>query len=89
MNRQHKHDFVETWTGPLAEGFDRETDLATLTVYLQKLSDDDLLEILLPRLSDTELADFFKLVSTTLKRHLSGAEYHELFLKESPAQSRE
>ncbi|MDR2366713.1 MAG: cytoplasmic protein [Deltaproteobacteria bacterium] len=89
MNRQHKHDFVETWTGLLAEGFDRETDLATLTVYLQKFSDDELLEVLLPRLSDEELSVFFKLVAVTLRRHLSDVEYHNLFLKESPAQSRE
>ncbi|MDR2302414.1 MAG: cytoplasmic protein [Deltaproteobacteria bacterium] len=89
MDRQHKHDFVETWTGPLAEGFDRETDLATLTVYLQKLSDDDLMEILLPRLSDEELTAFFKLVAVTLKRHLSDVEYHDLFLKQSPAKSRD
>jgi hypothetical protein len=88
MSSQHKHDFVENWTGPLAEGFDRETDLATLTVYLQKFSDDDLLEVLLPRLSDEELSEFFRIVAVTLRRHLSDAEYHNLFLKESPAQSR-
>ncbi|MDR1309140.1 MAG: cytoplasmic protein [Deltaproteobacteria bacterium] len=89
MMPQHRHEFVETWTGPLAQGFDRETDLATLAVYLQKLSDDDLLEILLPRLSGGELEEFFRLVSVTLKRHLSDAEYHDLFLKESPSQSRD
>ncbi|MDR3134470.1 MAG: cytoplasmic protein [Deltaproteobacteria bacterium] len=86
---QHKHEFVEKWTGPLAEGFDRETDLATLAVYLQKFSDDDLLEVLLPRLSQGELAEFFRLVAVTLKRHLSDVEYHSLFLKESPAGSRD
>jgi hypothetical protein len=88
MSTQHKHDFVETWTGPLAEGFDRETDLATLTVYLQKLSDDNLMEVLLPRLSAEELSEFFKLIAVTLKRHLSDVEYHQLFLKESPSKSR-
>jgi TorA maturation chaperone TorD len=81
---QHKHDFVEGWTGPLAQGFDRPTDEATLKVYLQKLSDDDLLEALLPRLSDEELAEFFRLVAATLRRHLSDREYHDLFLKEPP-----
>ncbi|MDR1487374.1 MAG: cytoplasmic protein [Deltaproteobacteria bacterium] len=88
MTSIHKHDFVETWTGPLAQGFDRETDLATLQVYLQKFSDDDLMERLLPRLSEEELADFFRLLAVTLKKHLSDAEYHDLFLKQSPAQSR-
>ena len=82
---QHKHEFVETWTGPLAQGFDRPTDEATLKVYLQKFSDDELLEAILPRLSDGELEEFFRLVAVTLRRHLSDAEYHELFLKEAPA----
>ncbi|MDR0355952.1 MAG: cytoplasmic protein [Deltaproteobacteria bacterium] len=87
MNRLHKHDFVETWTGPLAQGFDRETDLATLQVYLQKFSDDALMEALLPRLSDEELAEFFKIIGQTLRRHLSDMEYHDLFVKEPPAES--
>lgn len=82
---QHKHDFVETWTGPLAQGFDRPTDEATLQVYLQKLSDDDLMTALLPRLGDEELSEFFRLVGETLRRHLTDVEYHELFLKETPA----
>jgi hypothetical protein len=72
----------------LAQGFDREMDLATLQVYLQKLSDDDLMEALLPRLSEEELDVFFRLVAATLKKHLSDVEYHDLFLKQSPAQSR-
>jgi hypothetical protein len=87
--RQHTHDFVEQWTGPLAEGFDRETDLATLQVYLQKFSDDLLMEKLLPRLSDDEISQLFRIVGQTLSRHLSRQEYHGLFLKESPSQSRE
>jgi TorA maturation chaperone TorD len=86
---QHSHEFVETWDGPLAEGFDRETDLATLQVYLQKFSDDELLAKLLPRLSAEEITAIFRLIGETLSRHLSRAEYHGLFLKESPGQSRE
>jgi TorA maturation chaperone TorD len=89
MKRQHSHEFVETWDGPLAEGFDRETDLATLQVYLQKFSDDNLMEKLLPRLSDEEVSLIFGMIGRTLSRHLSRAEYHGLFLKESPGLSRE
>jgi hypothetical protein len=89
MTRQHSHDFAEEYTGPLAEGFDREIDLATLQVYLQKFSDDLLLERLLPRLSDGEITNLFRTVGEYLSRHLSREEYHELFLKESPSQSRE
>jgi TorA maturation chaperone TorD len=73
----------------LAEGFDRETDLATLQVYLQKFSDDQLMEKLLPRLSDEEISQIFRVIGQTLSRHLSREEYHGLFLKEAPGLSRE
>jgi hypothetical protein len=84
MKKQHHHDFVETYAGPLAHGLDRESDLATLTVYLQKLSDDDLAAILLPRLTRSEVDALFDLIATTLRRHLSEEEYHRLFLREEP-----
>jgi hypothetical protein len=85
---RHTHDFVETWTGLLAEGFDRETDLATLQVYLQKLSDDEVMKRVLPRLSREEMDAYFRLIETTLKRHLTPGEYHAFFLTDSPSQSR-
>ncbi len=84
MKRQHRHDFVESYTGPLAQGLDPETDLATLQVYLQKLSDDELMERLLPRLEQDEIERFFDLIASCLRRHLSEEEYHELFLREFP-----
>jgi hypothetical protein len=86
---QHSHEFVENWTGPLAEGFDHETDLATLQVYLQKFSDDELMSRLLPRLTQAEISQLFRVIGETLSRHLSREEYHGLFLKESPGLSKE
>ncbi|MDR2340114.1 MAG: cytoplasmic protein [Deltaproteobacteria bacterium] len=88
MSPQHTHDFVETWAGLLAEGFDKETDLATLQVYLQKFSDDEVMKRILPRLSQEEISSLFGILGDTLRRHLSREEYHQLFLKESPSQSR-
>ncbi|MCL2029272.1 MAG: cytoplasmic protein [Deltaproteobacteria bacterium] len=87
-DRQHRHDFVETYTGPLAHGLGRDTDLATLQVYLQKLSDDDLMDRLLPRLTAEEVDHFLDLIGRTLSRHLSGEEYHQLFLRVAPKGSR-
>ncbi|MDR1045301.1 MAG: cytoplasmic protein [Candidatus Adiutrix sp.] len=84
MKIQHKHEFVEIYTGPLAHGLDRESDLATLQVYLQKISDDDLMAKLLPRLSQKEIDGFFNLLAVTLRRHFSEEEYHELFLRDFP-----
>jgi hypothetical protein len=86
---KHTHEFVETWTGLLAEGFDRETDLATLEVYFQKFSDDEVMKRILPKLSQEEIERFFRLLEETLRRHLSHEEYHEFFLKDSPSQSRQ
>lgn len=84
MKKQHNHEFVETYTGALAQGLDYETDLATLQAYLQKLSDDELMEKLLPRLERGEIDQFFDLIARCLRLHLSDEEYHELFLRDFP-----
>ncbi len=78
----HTHHFVETYDGLVGFGLDRPTDESTIVYYLQKFSDDRLLEILVKRLSDEELEALFHTISTTLKRHLSESEYHRLFLKD-------
>jgi hypothetical protein len=88
MAGQHRHDFAETYAGLLAQGLDRDTDLATLQVYLQKFSDDDLMALLLPRLTQEEVDSFLELVGRTLRRHLTVEEYHRLFLRVPPERSR-
>jgi TorA maturation chaperone TorD len=80
------HTFVETYDGLLGFGLDRETDEATVTVYLQKFSDDTLMEKIIPRMTDDELDDVFTLVSQLLKRHLAEDEYHSLFLEQAEGQ---
>ncbi|MBF0525102.1 MAG: cytoplasmic protein [Deltaproteobacteria bacterium] len=79
---KHSHTFVETYNGLLGFGLDRKIDENTVIVYLQKLSDDNLMAQLRDRLSDQELSDIFNFVSTILKRHLTEPEYHQHFLKE-------
>jgi hypothetical protein len=87
MNEKtHTHNFVNQYLGLVGFGLDRETDLKSLMVYLQKFSDDTLLETLLPRLSQGEIDETVDLISRILKTHLSEEEYHCLFLKEDPAQ---
>lgn len=78
----HSHAFVEDYDGMVAYGLNRETDEKTLIYYLQKFSDDDLIETLAPRMTDEELGQVFELLSILLRRHLSEPEYHRLFLKE-------
>lgn len=79
----HSHRFVEDYEGPLAFGMDRKTDENTVTVYLQKFSDDRLMDVMRRRMSDQDLTVLFDLLSGLMNRHLSEAEYHALFLKES------
>ncbi len=79
---QHSHNFVETYRGMVGFGLNRETDENTIVYYLQKISDDALMEVLKKRLNDKELAVLFDLISDLLHNHLSNKEYHSLFLKE-------
>lgn len=80
--KTHAHDFVETYTGLVGFGFDRDTDEKTIIYYLQKFSDDDLMRTLMERCSEQDLEEIFQLVTRLMKRHLSEPEYHRLFLKE-------
>lgn len=77
----HTHQFVERYAGLLGFGWDRKTDESTLQVYLQKFSDDKLMEKILPRLSGAEMDEVFDLITRLLRHHLSESEYHLLFLK--------
>ena len=79
---RHSHEFVEHYEGLIGFGLDRETDEATVIYYLQKFSDDGLMELLRKRLTDGELDEIFSLVSRLLKKHLSEEEYHRYFIKE-------
>ncbi len=79
--KTYSHEFVETYDGPVAVGLSREIDEATLTLYLQKLSDDRLMETLRGRLPDEEIHEMIERIIQLLRRHLSHQEYHELFLR--------
>ena len=78
----HKHCFVEEYDGMVAFGLSREVDEKSLMYYLQKFSDDDLLKVLVPRMSDDEINRLFDAVSQIMRNHLNDTEYHKLFLKE-------
>jgi hypothetical protein len=79
---QHSHHFVETYDGLVGYGLDRETNENTLVYYLQKFSDDELMKVLMSRLSDMEMDDMFDRISALLNRYLTEEEYHRLFLKQ-------
>jgi len=79
---KHSHQFVETYRGPVAFGLTREIDEASLVVYLQKFSDDRLIEVLRSRLSDEEILQTVDWITGLLRKHLTEKEYHLLFLRE-------
>jgi len=80
--KQHTHNFVETYQELVGFGLDRETDEKTIIYYLQKFSDDRLIEVLTKKMSSNELEEIFSLLTRILKTHLTESEYHRLFLKE-------
>lgn len=79
---KHRHAFVDEYDGMVAFGFSREVDEKSMTYYLQKFSDDDLVKLMMPRLSDDEINQLFEIVSHLMKKHLTDAEYHRYFLKD-------
>ena len=85
----YSHEFAETYRGPVAFGLSREIDEATLVVYLQKFSNDQLMERIRGRLSDEEIRQTLDWITGLLRKHLSHEEYHRFFLgeKECPPAS--
>ncbi len=79
---KHTHRLVETYAGLVGFGLDRKTDEKTTVYYLQKFSDDELMEHLIVRLTDDELNEIFSMLTRLLKKHLTDTEYHSLFLKD-------
>ncbi len=79
---KHSHNFVETYDDLVGFGLDRETDENTVIFYLQKFSDDKLMEKIIKQLTDDELDEIFSIISRLLKKHLTEPDYHKLFLKD-------
>ena len=79
---EHHHRFIDEYDGLVGFGFNRETDEKTVIYYLQKFSDDAVMQTLIKRLTDQDLTEIFNLLTRLLKSHLSENEYHSLFLKD-------
>lgn len=79
----HSHDFIEVFDGFIGFGLNRESDRDTVIYYLQKFSDDQMMELIRKRLTDEECQTLFNLISGLLRKHLTEPEYHRYFLKEN------
>ena len=76
------HRFVEEYDGLVGLGFSREVDEYTITCYLQRFSDDQLMALIRSRMSDTDMEELFNLIARLMKQYLTEEEYHEHFLKD-------
>ena len=79
---KHSHRFVEEYDGLVGFGLTREADEHTLTYYLQKFSDDELMALIRGRMSDADMQELFNLLGRLLKTYLNDEEYHNYFLKD-------
>lgn len=82
MMPRHSHRFVEEYDGLVAFGLGREENENTITYYLQKFSDDELMALIRGRMSDSDLEELFTLLGRLLKQYLTEEEYHRVFLKD-------
>jgi hypothetical protein len=80
--QKHSHKFVEEYDGLVGFGLSREVDEHTLTYYLQKFSDDQLMTLIRGRMSDEDMEEMFNLIGRLLKEYLNDEEYHSYFLKD-------
>ena len=58
----HSHRFVEEYEGLVGFGLDRDTDANTLTYYLQKFADDDLMAVMRERMSGEDMEELVGLM---------------------------
>ena len=79
---KHSHKFVEEYGGLVGFGLSREVDENTLTYYLQKFSDDQLMALIRSRMSEEDMEELFNLMGRLLKEYLNDEEYHTYFLKD-------
>lgn len=80
---KHRHEFVNQFdSSSIAFGINRSLDEKSFIAFLQKFADDDLMKLLVERLSDYELVKVVDYVTGILKNHLTEEEYHRYFLKD-------
>jgi hypothetical protein len=84
---KHSHRFVEEYDGFLGFGLNREVDGKTLTCYLQKFSDDQLMTLLRSRMSSEDMDTLSDLLIRLMKKYLTDEEYHRYFLKDEEEES--
>lgn len=63
-------------------GMNRSLDEQSLAIFLQRVTCDELLATLIPRLEDGEVSSVVDFLTGLMHKHLTKQEYHRLFLKD-------
>lgn len=76
------HRFIQEYDGLVGFGLSREVDEYTLTYYLQRFSEDELMALIRGRMSQEDMEELFNLITRLMKQYLTEEEYHKHFLKD-------
>jgi hypothetical protein len=76
------HRFIQEYDGLVGFGLSREVDECTITYYLQRFSEDELMALIRGRMSQEDMEELFNLVTRLMKQYLTEEEYHKHFLKD-------
>ncbi|MFZ5764349.1 MAG: hypothetical protein ACOY4H_01985 [Thermodesulfobacteriota bacterium] len=63
-------------------GLNRHCDEASLAAFVQLFASSELLNTLIPRMTEADITATVDFLTGLIKRHLSESEYHRLFLGE-------
>jgi hypothetical protein len=63
-------------------GLNRDTDERSLAVFLQMFTSAEMMDTLIPRLSDKDIDQTVNFLTMMMKKHLQENEYHTIFLGE-------
>ena len=63
-------------------GFDRDTDERSLKLFLRRFTDRQVMDVLVPRLQESDIPAMVDFLTALMRKHLSEEEYHRLFLAE-------
>lgn len=63
-------------------GLNRDTDERSLAVFLQMFTAGEMLDVLIPRLTDNDISQTVDFLTQMMKKHLQEDEYHTIFLGE-------
>lgn len=81
---EHPPEDLEDSVAHIVFGWDRPTDERSCAAFVRRFASAALLEALVPRLTDDELAGLVDQLSGLLRAHLTEGEYHRLFLSRRP-----